>query len=141
MAIKILVVDNEIETCRALKRYLENESGYNVEFETDPADALERIKHERFQIVLTEMMMQGIDGIELLRKIKKVDELVQVIMMTTSPTVDRVIACLETGVSDYIMKPFGDLAEVKEIVDQVASKLKRWREIVLASQKLNATTG
>lgn len=141
MAIKILVVDNEIETCRALKRYLENESGYNVEFETDPADALERIKHERFQIVLTEMMMQGIDGIELLRKIKKVDELVQVIMMTTSPTVDRVIACLETGVSDYIMKPFGDLAEVKKIVDQVASKLKRWREIVLASQKLNATTG
>ena len=135
MKMNILIVDDELEICKVLKKYLEIESEYNVEFETNPVDALERIKRGGFHIVLSDIMMPGLDGIELLREIKKVDGLVQVIMMTAYSTVDKVIACLEIGAADYIMKPFGDIAEVKEIIDQVASKLKRWREVVVASQK------
>jgi DNA-binding response OmpR family regulator len=136
MTMNILIVDDELEICKVLKRYLEMESEYNVEYETDPVDALEKIKKGGFHIVLSDIMMPGLDGIELLREIKNVDGLVQVVMMTAFSTVEKVIACLEIGAADYIMKPFEDLSEVKEIIDQVATKLKRWRTVVVASQQL-----
>lgn len=136
MTINLLIVDDELEICKTLQRFLELDSVYNVEIETSPEAALEKVKREVFHIVLSDIMMPSMDGIELLREIKKVDGLVQVVMMTAFSTVDKVITCLEVGASDYIMKPFEDLEDVKKVLDQIVEKLTRWRTVVVASQKL-----
>ena len=137
MKINLLIVDDEIEICNTLKRYLELEPDYRIDVYTNPLDALEKIKKGSVQIVLTDIMMPEMNGIDLLREIKKADGLVQVIMMTAFSSVDKVIACLEAGAADYIMKPFEDLEEVKELIDQTIKKLTRWRKLAVASQKLN----
>ena len=137
MKINLLIIDDEIEIGNTLKRYLELEPDYQITVYTNPLEALEKIKRGSVQIALTDIMMPEMNGIDLLREIKKADGLVQVIMMTAFSTVDKVIACLEAGAADYIMKPFEDLEEVKIIIDQNIEKLKRWRKLAVASQRLN----
>ncbi len=137
MKINLLIIDDEIEIGNTLKRYLELETDYQITVYTNPLEALEKIKKGSVQIVLSDIMMPEINGIDLLREIKKADGLVQVIMMTAFSTVDKVIACLETGAADYIMKPFDDLEEVKKLIDQTTEKLSRWRKLAVASQRLN----
>jgi DNA-binding NtrC family response regulator len=137
MKINLFIIDDEIEIGKTLKRYLELDPNYQITVYTNPLEALEKIKKGTIQIVLTDIMMPEMNGVDLLREIKKVDGLVQVIMMTAFSSVDKVIACLEAGAADYIMKPFNDLEEVKEIIVQSIEKLKRWRKLAVASQRLN----
>ena len=138
MKINLLIVDDEIEIGNTLKRFLELDSNCLIKVYTNPLEALEEIKKGSVQVVLTDIMMPEMNGIDLLREIKKADGLVQVIMMTAFSSVDKVIDCLEAGASDYIMKPFEDLAEVKNIIDQSIAKLTRWHKLAVASQRLSS---
>ncbi len=130
MKFKILIVDDEIEIINTLTRYLELDEHYEIDSVTDPAKALEKVNRDKVHIVLTDIMMPGMNGIELLEKIRVIDGLSQVIMMTAFSTIDRVVECLEKGANDYILKPFDDLAEVQNIIDVTAAKLERWKEVL-----------
>ncbi len=134
MKFKILIVDDEVEIINTLTRYLELDDHYEIESVTDPAKALEKVNKDKIHIVLTDIMMPGMSGIELLEQIKTIDGLTQVIMMTAFSTIDRVVECLEKGANDYILKPFDDLAEVQNIIDVTAAKLERWKEVLVSSR-------
>ena len=84
--------------------------------------------------------MPGMNGVELLREIKKIDGMIQVIMMTAYSTVERVIQCIRYGATDYIMKPFDDIDEIKIIVDDTANKIRRWKGVIVRSRDLCART-
>ncbi len=135
MKLHLLIVDDEEAICQLLKSFFEYDGNYEVSVATDPLVAREIVRNRIVHIVLSDIMMPGIDGVELLEQIKKIDGLVQVIMMTGYSTVEKVISCIRHGASDYLMKPFDNVSEVKEIVDDTARKIRRWKEIIERSRE------
>ena len=123
---RLLIVDDEEDLAKALERTLAME-GYEVYTVTCPLKALEIITQMKIHIVLTDIVMPGMDGIELLAAIRNFDPLTQVIMMTGYSTMDKTVQCLEHGANDYLLKPFSSFDEVIEAVKLTEAKLKRWQ--------------
>ena len=123
---RLMIVDDEEELAKALERVLVLEV-YDTVSVTCPIKALEMIKQKKIHIVLTDIVMPGMDGIELLAAIRSFDPLVQVIMMTGYSTMDKTVQCLEHGAIDYLIKPFSSFDEVIEAVKLAEGKLNRWQ--------------
>lgn len=102
---KILVVDDEPVICRNCFKIL-TEAGYEVEILQSSRTAIERIKEEFFDIVIIDLKMPGIDGIELLRLIKGINSEIMVLMITGYSTVESAVESMKLGAFDYIPKPF-----------------------------------
>jgi two-component system NtrC family response regulator len=101
----ILIVDDEKNYLLVLSTLLEEE-GYEVLTSASSLDALEILKASDVDLVLTDMKMPGMDGIELLEQIKTRDAELPVIMMTAHGTVDKAVEAMQKGAYSYIMKPF-----------------------------------
>ena len=104
---KILIVDDQEENCTVLQRRLEKE-GHTCAAVYDGAAALERLAAEDFDLVLLDIMMPGIDGREVLRRIKTDEKLrhIPVIMISALDQIESVVGCIEQGAEDYLPKPF-----------------------------------
>ena len=122
---KVLIVDDEQDVAVVLEEFLRME-GYEVSSTTSPIEALAMIKKQKYHIVLSDIMMPNMDGIEFLQQVKQYDALTQVIMMTGYSTMDKTMRCLEAGANDYILKPFKNLGELVAIIKLSEDKLKRW---------------
>ena len=116
MAEKILVVDDE-EIIRDSLSYILKENGYNVDTAVDGSDAIDKIEDNNYDLVITDLKMPKIGGIELLEKIssKKTDTFTMVI--TAYASVDSAVSALRSGAYDYIIKPLD--------FDEVILKVKR----------------
>ncbi len=114
---KILVVDDEPKICHLIEELLKLE-GYLVDVSFSGTDALERIKDCDYQMLITDLKMPGIDGLELISKAKEQNPEIRTIMVTGYTTVDTAVQSLRHGVDDYIKKPF-NIFELKEAVEQV----------------------
>jgi len=111
---KILVVDDEIEACNALKEFLEGK-GYEVYTAHDGKTALDKLRELRPQLVLLDMIMPGMHGIEVLHEIKKIDPRIGVIMVTVVTDEEQAKKALRLGAYDYITKPV-DLTHLETVV-------------------------
>ena len=127
---KVLIVDKEEEVLCTLKKILEQET-YVVETTRNATDALEKIKSDKYHIVLIEIDISGMNGIELLKEIKSYDALTQVIMMAEHSTMEKILSSLEFGANDYIPKPFKNMEQVVQVIDYSVQKLERWRESII----------
>ena len=125
-----MIVDYEEEIVQTLKKHLELE-GYTIDTAQSTPEALEKVKNDKYHVVLTEIVMPEMDGIELLREIKLYDALTQVIMMTGHSTMERTLNSLELGANDYILKPFPSVEQVSTVIDYSVQKLERWREAII----------
>lgn len=101
---KLLVVDDENEICEFLKSFFE-ERNYTVSVATSGEDALEAMKQEKPQVVLLDIKMPGMDGVQALREMKTKYPKVKVIMVTAIETRDKIEECLRLGADNYITKP------------------------------------
>jgi len=101
----ILVVDDEVDICRALEFLLIKE-GYDVVAANSGERALELFSKKRFDIVMTDLKMPGISGLDLLREIQALSDNIPVIIMTAFATVESAVEAMKLGASDYIVKPF-----------------------------------
>ncbi|WP_456434224.1 response regulator [Thermosulfuriphilus sp.] len=134
MAIKVLVLDDEPEILDSLRRLLELDGRFEVLTTVSPKEALSLVAREKIQIILCDIVMPEMDGLEFLERTHSINGLVQIIMMTAYSSVDRVLSCLEKGAADYLMKPF-DVHEVRKVLDQVVQRLERWRELVIEARR------
>jgi len=102
---RILVIDDEVEICEMLKSFLVKK-GYEVITTTSAADGIEKLKTEKPKVILLDIRMPDMDGVEVMKKIRKIDQNVVVIMATG--VIDEEIAreTMKLGASDYIVKPF-----------------------------------
>jgi signal transduction histidine kinase/DNA-binding response OmpR family regulator len=126
---KILVVDDEPGVLTLCRRVLERD-GYTVTAVATAEDAQENLKHEVFDLVLTDLKLGGITGIDLLKQIKDSYPQTEVIVITGQATVETAIEAIKSGAYDYISKPFNisELgASVKKALD--FSRLKRQENI------------
>ncbi len=111
---KILVVDDEAKMRRVLQMILQKE-GYEITTAKDGREALQKVERENFDLVLTDMKMPGLSGIDLLKKIRESDEEIPVIMITAYGTVETAVKAMKEGAHDYLLKPF-EKDEMKIIV-------------------------
>jgi CheY-like chemotaxis protein/glycine cleavage system H lipoate-binding protein len=103
--IKILVVDDELPVCTSLMRSLEGES-YAVDMALSAEEALKEEENAPHDIVITDLMMPGLSGIELLRRVKEKRAATMVIMITGYPSIESAVESIKLGAFDYIPKPF-----------------------------------
>src|ERR687888_674700 len=111
---QILVVDDEPNLRRVLRAQLERD-GYDVHTAEDGEQALAILGEHHVDLVITDLRMPKVDGMELLRRALAMDPELPVVMITAHGTVDNAVEALKTGAFDYITKPF-DQAEVRVIV-------------------------
>jgi DNA-binding NtrC family response regulator len=101
----ILVVDDEKDICKALNFILSKE-GYAVKEAYNGELAIDLIKQENFDIVMTDIKMEKMDGFEVLRETQKISPVTAVIMMTSFGSVGSAVEAMKAGATDYITKPF-----------------------------------
>lgn len=110
----IVVIDDEVEICRLLKDVL-TAQGYTVSTACDPAEGVWMVKKLRPDLLMLDVDMPKMSGIEVLRWIKETDEAVAAIIMTGSGSVASKKAAMRQGAYGFIAKPF-DLGHVKALV-------------------------
>lgn len=116
---RILLVDDEKNICELLRLYLKKE-GYEVIIANNGQEALKKFSEYKIAAVILDIMMPGMDGVDVLKEIRK-DSDIPVIMLTAKgETIDKVLG-LELGADDYIVKPF----EPKELIARVKAVLRR----------------
>lgn len=101
---RIIIVDDEQRMCDSLSALL-TDDGYAVDSFQKAADAAEAIRKERVDLVVTDIKMPELDGIELLRIVKEVDEEIPVILMTGYASLDTAVKAVAAGAYDYLLKP------------------------------------
>lgn len=101
---RILVVD-DMQSALFLSEGVLEDEGYHAEIAQNGQEAIERFKQKHFDIVIADLHMPGIDGIELLNNIKKLDIKTLVIIMTARPSIESAIQAFRHGAYDYITKP------------------------------------
>lgn len=104
--VNILIVDDEIDLCQSLSELLEEEEKYKVSIANSGKEVLVKIKEKIPDLVLLDIKMPEMNGIETLEKVKAIDKDILVIMLTAYQTVDSAVKSMKLGAYDYITKPF-----------------------------------
>jgi len=104
---RILVVDDEVGMCDFLRYLLEGE-GYEVDDANSAAESLDKLAQNAYDLVLADIKMPGMDGLEMLRQIKEVDESTVVIVMTGYSSLETAIKAIKYNAHNYLTKPFDD---------------------------------
>ncbi len=120
--LKIMVLDDEPIVCKRLKPALEKQ-GYEVDTFTQSADAMEQIKHIDYDIIVTDLKMKGVDGMQLLTEAKRRSPKTEVIVITGFATLETARQSFQQGVFDFIAKPF-KLSEIQEVVKRAEVKIR-----------------
>jgi DNA-binding NtrC family response regulator len=122
-SIKILVLDDEPIVTKRLKPTLERK-GYYVETFMKSIDALNRFREHPFDLIITDLKMEGIDGLEFLNEIKKMRPETEAIVITGFATMETAKESFQQGVLDFLAKPFR-LSEIQDAVSRAAEKIKK----------------
>jgi DNA-binding response OmpR family regulator len=102
---KILVVEDEKRMAHALRRGLEEEH-YTVTVTGDGISAVELVESDHFDLILLDLMLPGIDGFEVTRRLRKTAQSAPILMLTARDAVPDMVKGLDSGADDYITKPF-----------------------------------
>ncbi|MBW2208617.1 MAG: response regulator, partial [Deltaproteobacteria bacterium] len=102
---RILIVDDELVVRDSLKEWLEDE-GFRVDMVESGTEALERLAEESFHLMLLDIKMPGMDGVEVLKRAREIHPELPVVMMTAYATVETAVEAMKIGAMDYLMKPF-----------------------------------
>jgi DNA-binding NtrC family response regulator len=131
---RILVVDDEEIVRESLGGWLEKD-GYTVTLAPDGPTAVEKLKAERWSIVVADLKMPGMDGLQVLDEAKKLQPDVAFVIMTAYATVDTAVAAMKKGAYDYLVKPF-DPEELTLMMQKIVSQQSLLRENAVLRQAL-----
>jgi diguanylate cyclase (GGDEF)-like protein len=113
---KIMVVDDEEGIVLLMKSELEDH-GYNVTGCTDPEQAIEKIKKVVYDLIIMDLKMPKISGVEFVKKAKEISPKTDIVVMTGFPSVETAVECMKNGAADYLAKPI-DLEYLNIIVEK-----------------------
>ncbi len=136
MKARLLIVDDEPEICEMLSRHFRY-LGFHVDTASDGIEALEKLAKARTEVVISDIVMPQMDGVELLRTIQQQYPMIHTIMITGYVTLENALACLRHGADTCVFKPLEDLTELEEAVEFAVGRLKRWHEKLRMLQAMN----
>ncbi|MBW2363693.1 MAG: response regulator [Deltaproteobacteria bacterium] len=122
MPLDILILDDETIVGERLKASLEKD-GHSLTTFTDPFNALKSLEEKLFDIVITDIRMDDISGIEILECVRKKNQRTKVIIITGYATLEVARESLTKGAFDFIAKPF-KIKEIREAIDKAANALQ-----------------
>ncbi|MCE5336098.1 MAG: FAD-dependent oxidoreductase [Desulfobacteraceae bacterium] len=122
-AFRVLVVDDELVVRDSLKEWLLTE-GFSVDMAGSGKEAVELLARNEYGLMLLDIKMPGMDGVEVLKVAKQMRESLPVIMMTAYATVENAVEALKIGALDYLMKPFDINAMIAKVVQQYDGTVK-----------------
>jgi len=123
MGIRVLLVDDEEEFVETLAQRLEVRE-FEVATALGGAEALERIEEREIDVVVLDLQMPGVDGLEVLRELKRRKPLIEVIMLTGHATVETAIEGMKLGAFDFLTKP----TETEELLEKIGRAYGRKSE-------------
>lgn len=118
--VRVLVVDDEGIMRNLLADVLQDE-GYDVTTATTGEEAIKYAREKSFQIVITDLKMPGMNGIEVLKRFKEIDNNISIIVITAYASVESAVEAMKEGAYDYISKPF-NIDEIKLIVNRALER-------------------
>ncbi|MDH5377668.1 MAG: response regulator, partial [Gammaproteobacteria bacterium] len=133
--LRILVVDDE-ESLRDIVSEVLTEDGHNVTTASSGEQAINLFQKDPFPIVITDIRMAGISGLDLLAHIKKTNPSTQVVIMTSNASLDTALGALRDGAFDYLIKPFDSLEAISKVVNSAVDKLSVSAESNVIIEKL-----
>jgi two-component system response regulator HydG len=131
---KILIVDDE-ESHRIMLRAVLKDEGYEVAEAADGTEAIRAVVKEAFDLILMDLRMTSMDGIEALTEIRKISTLVPVLIMTAYGSVKTAVEALKAGAFDYLTKPL-DIDELKVLIDKALEHYHLRTENMILKERL-----
>jgi DNA-binding NtrC family response regulator len=128
---RILAVDDELDMLALLKMIIEGYSDHRVTTTNNPLEAAEILEKEAFDLILTDLKMPGLDGLELMALARQRDEDALVMVITAYGSLESAEEAMAKGAFDYITKPFR-----KEQILLAIDKAMRWRELVRQNKEM-----
>lgn len=128
---KLLIVDDEPDMLKLLSMIIKEKTPYEAFTTNNPLEALELARQGNFDLVIADLKMPGLDGMELLEAIKRVDEDVPVIIITAYGTVESAMEIMQKGGFDFITKPFK-----KEQILYTIDKALKWVNLQKENKRL-----
>ena len=119
---RILVVDDESIVRNSLDAWLGEEERYTVKMAASGPEALEKLTAEPFHLMLLDIKMPGMDGVETLQKAKTLRPDISVLMMTAYATVETAVGAMKTGATDYLIKPF----EPEDLIPKISAAYEQF---------------
>lgn len=113
---KIMIIDDEIDIIEVLQRFLQRSKKLHIEIDSNPETAIKKIQNSQFDLVLSDIMMPTLNGLEILEQIKNISPSVKVLLMTAYSTKTKIDKSKELNADGYIEKPFNDLKEIEELL-------------------------
>ena len=132
---RVLLAEDEVSLAKGLKFLLEKQN-YSVDIVHSGTEALEYFQSAVYDAVILDIMMPGMDGLEVLRRIRREKSAVPVMMLTAKADVDDRVAGLENGADDYLPKPFA----TKEFIARVRALTRRntgYKDTILTCGEVN----
>ena len=119
-AVKILIVDDDKAICEYMQTLLEKD-GFTVTTLSEPTAVEDEVRKNSYHVIILDLMMPKLDGIEVLRRIRGIDSDIAVVIFTAHPNLDTAVASMKLDAVDYIKKPF-NVDEFREVLASVMKK-------------------
>jgi DNA-binding NtrC family response regulator len=124
MAERILVVDDEIDILELLELIITDRTDYEVTTTNNPVEVPELLKKHPYDLIITDLRMPDVDGIELIEMVKQIDDQLPFIILTAYGTIESAVEAMRKGAFDYITKPFR-----QEQILLTIEKVMKWRRV------------
>ncbi len=121
---KILAVDDEPDMLKLLYMIIKEKTNYEIVTTNNPLEAIELAKQGGFDLIIADLKMPGLDGMELLETVKRIDKDIPVIILTAYGTVESATEAMEKDAFDFITKPFK-----KEQILYTLNKAFKWLQL------------
>jgi len=128
---KILIIDDEPDMLKLLSMILREKTAYEITTTNNPIEAVALAKNGGFDLVISDLKMPGLDGIEIIEAVKKVDEDIPVIIITAFASVESASEAIQKGGFDFITKPFR-----KEQILFTIDKALKWLAVQRENKEL-----
>src|SRR5947209_7144501 len=125
---KVLLIEDDPGVVVTLRRLL-SEEGHQVEIETRGDQGLERARSQSFDVVITDMKLPGLNGLDLVRELHHIRPLLPIILVTAHGTTETAIEATKSGAYDYLLKPF-EMPELIELVEKAFASSRLMTEPV-----------
>src|SRR5262249_11288943 len=128
----LLVVDDEPSVLALIRRVAEGE-GFEVVTSSDGRHAIETATERRPELVLVDLRMPDVGGLDIVRSVRSVDPKATIVLMTGHATIDSAVEAVKCGAGDYLTKPF-DLSRLRRMFARVREEAERRAELMAADQ-------